>query len=320
MEKYPAYLESYNNGHLLKVIDKTFKLLEACTICPRKCKIDRIQGEKGFCKTALLPKVFSYTQHRGEEPPVSGKNGSGTIFFSNCNMRCIYCQNFKFSQSGLGKEIQIEELADYMLKLQGMECHNINFVTPTHIMPQILKALYIAIPKGLKTPLCYNTSGYELPEMIKLLDGIIDIYLPDMRYSDNKSAKKYSSAPNYPLYNQQSIKEMHRQVGIAQMGENGIIKRGMIIRHLVLPNKISGTEKIMKFIAEEISQQTYISLMSQYFPCYKVKETGPIGRRITLEEYEEAQDMMHKHGLHNGWIQSPDGLEKFAGTDLNQNL
>ncbi len=235
-------------------------------------------------------------------------------------MRCCYCQNFEFSQLGMGREVEIEKLADYMLRLQDMKCHNINFVTPTHIMPQILKALYLAIPKGLKIPICYNTSGYELPEIIKLLDGIVDIYLPDMRYSDNKEAKKYSSAPDYPLYNQQSIKEMHRQVGTAQIGEGGIITKGMIIRHLVLPNRISGTEKIMKFIAEEISKETYISLMSQYFPCHKAKDVEPISRRITLSEYQEAQDIMHKYGLHNGWVQEPDGLDKFAGINLKQNL
>ncbi len=317
---YPIYLESFDNGKLSKVIEKTFKLLESCVICPRKCKVNRLKGEKGFCKTALLPKVFSCTPHHGEEPPISGYNGSGTIFFSECNMRCCYCQNFEFSQSGKGTEVEIEKLADYMLRLQDIKCHNINLVTPTHIMPQILKALHIAIPKGLKIPICYNTSGYELPEIIKLLDGIVDIYLPDMRYSDNKSAKKYSFAPDYPSYNQKSIKEMHRQVGIAQIGELGIIKRGMIIRHLVLPNRISGTEKIMKFIAEEISKETYISLMSQYFPCHKVKKTDPIGRRITFEEYQEAQDIMHKYGLKNGWIQEPDGLERFAGTNMKQNL
>lgn len=317
---YPSYLESYKNGNLEKVIEKAYKLLESCVICPRKCKVNRIANKKGFCKTGILPKVFSYTQHHGEEPPVSGRNGSGTIFFSNCNMKCIYCQNFKFSQLGLGKEVKIEELADYMLRLQDMKCHNINLVTPTHILPQILKALYIAIEKGLKIPLCYNTSGYELPEIIKLLDGIVDIYLTDMRYSDNEPAIKYSSAPDYPLYSRQSVKEMHRQVGIAQMDEEGIIKKGLIIRHLVLPNGISGTEKIMKFIAEELSPNTYISLMSQYFPCYKAKETTSLSRRITFKEYEKAQKIMEKYGLQNGWTQEPIGLEKFAGTKMRQNL
>jgi putative pyruvate formate lyase activating enzyme len=317
---YPGYLESYKNGNLEKVIEKTYKLLESCVICPRKCKVSRIANEKGFCRTGLLPRVFSYTQHHGEEPPVSGRNGSGTIFFSNCNMKCVYCQNFKFSQLGLGKEVEIEELADYMLCLQDMKCHNINLVTPTHVLPQILKALYIAIERGLKTPICYNTSGYELPEIIKLLDEIVDIYLTDMRYGDNEPAVKYSSAPDYPLYSRQSVKEMHRQVGIAQMDEEGIIKKGLIIRHLVLPNNISGTEKIMKFIAEELSPNTYISLMSQYFPCYKAKDTTLLSRRITLKEYEKAQEIMEKYGLKNGWTQEPIGLEKFAGTNLKQNL
>ena len=317
---YPIYLESYRNGNLLKVAEETFKLLESCTICPRKCRINRLKGEIGICKTALLPKVFSCMPHHGEEPPISGQNGSGTIFFSNCNMRCIYCQNFKFSQAGMGKEVQIEELADYMLRLQDLKCHNVNLVTPTHVLPQILKALHIAIPKGLKLPICYNTSGYELPEIIKLLDGIVDIYLPDLRYADNETAIQYSYAPNYPSYNQQSVKEMHLQVGTAKIGKDGIIKRGVIIRHLVLPNRISGAEKIMKFIAEELSKDTYISLMSQYFPCYKAKDIVPLSRRITLMEYQEAQDIMRKYGLHNGWIQEAGDLEKFAGVNMKQNL
>lgn len=317
---HPIYLESYHNGNLLKVIKETFKLLESCVICPRKCKQNRLKGERGFCKTALLPRVFSYMPHHGEEPPISGENGSGTIFFSNCNMRCLYCQNFEFSQLGQGREVQIEELADCMLQLQDMKCHNINLVTPTHILPQILKALYIAIPKGLKIPVCYNTGGYELPEMIKLLDGIIDIYLPDMRYGDDSAAIKYSSAPEYPLFNRQSIKEMQRQVGIAKFGKDGIIKRGLIIRHLLLPERISGTEKIMKFIAEEVSKETYISLMSQYFPCYKAEKTGPISRRVTFGEYQEAQEIMQSYGLANGWIQESGGLDRFAGINIKQNL
>lgn len=317
---YPVYLESYESGKLSKVTEQAYKLLESCVICPRKCKVKRRKGKKGFCKTASLPKVFSCTQHHGEEPPISGQNGSGTIFFSNCNMRCCYCQNFKFSQSGLGKEVEIEELVGYMLRLQKIKCHNINFVTPTHVMPQILKALNIAIQKGLKIPICYNTSGYELPEIIKLLDGIVDIYLPDMRYGDNESASKYSSAPDYPFYNMESIKEMHRQVGTAQIDNNGIIKRGLIIRHLVLPNEISGTEKIMKFISEQISKETYISLMSQYFPCYKARDFKQLSRRITIEEYQTAQKIMHKYGLNNGWVQEAGGLERFAGINLKQNL
>jgi putative pyruvate formate lyase activating enzyme len=206
---------------LNKVIEKTFGLLESCCICPRKCKVNRLKGELGFCKTGLLPRVCSFMPHHGEEPPISGTKGSGTIFFSYCNMACVYCQNYEFSQIGQGREVDFEELAHFMLELQNLDCHNINLVTPTHVMPQILKALGIAIPKGLKIPLVYNTGGYELPEIIKHLSGIIDIYLPDMRYADSNMAIKYSSAPDYPRYNQESVKEMHRQVGVADIDKTG---------------------------------------------------------------------------------------------------
>jgi putative pyruvate formate lyase activating enzyme len=254
--------------------------------------------------------------HHGEEPPISGKNGSGTIFFSNCNMACIYCQNYEFSQAGQGREVDFIELAEVMLQLQDMGCHNINLVTPTHVMPQILKALSIAVPKGLKIPLVYNTGGYELVDIIKLLDNIVDIYLPDMRYADNDMATKYSAAANYPGYNQEALKEMYRQVGIADIDNAGIIKKGLIIRHLVLPNNTSGTDRVMKFIAQELSQDIYISLMSQYFPCYKAGRVKELARRITPEEYEDAKKTMQKYGLNNGWIQESGGLERFAGVNI----
>jgi putative pyruvate formate lyase activating enzyme len=254
--------------------------------------------------------------HHGEEPPISGQRGSGTIFFSHCNMNCVYCQNYEFSQIGEGKEVDFQELADFMLQLQDMGCHNINLVTPTHVMPQILKALLLAIPKGLRLPLVYNTGGYELPQILYLLDGIVDIYLPDMRYADNEVAIKYSSAPDYPRYNQESLKEMHRQVGVAKIDQEGIIKRGLIIRHLVLPDNIAGTDKIMQFISTQLSKDTYISLMSQYFPCYKAAQFKEILRRITLKEYEDAKDTMYKWALGNGWIQDSCGLDRFAGINI----
>jgi putative pyruvate formate lyase activating enzyme len=235
---YPSYLESYNNGKLKLLAEQAFAMLESCCICPRKCKVNRLKGELGFCKTGINPGVCSFMPHHGEEPPISGTNGSGTIFFSHCNMACVYCQNYEFSQLGQGRDVSFEELANCTLELQKMGCHNINLVTPTHIMPQILKALEIAIPKGLTISIVYNTGGYELPEMLKFLDGVVDIYLPDMRYADSDLAIKYSSAPGYPSYNQEAIKEMHRQVGIANMDDLGIIKRGMIVRHLVLPHNI----------------------------------------------------------------------------------
>lgn len=314
---YPSYLESYHTGKLSEITDKIFAMLGSCSICPRKCKVNRLKDEKGFCKTGIKPKIYNFMPHHGEEPPISGTKGSGTIFFSYCNMSCIYCQNYVFSQQGEGREATFEELAEYMIKLQNLGCHNINLVTPTHVIPQILKSLNIAIAYGLKIPLVYNTNGYELPEIIKLLSGIIDIYLPDMRYGDTKKAIRYSSAIDYPKYNQDSLKEIYRQVGNAQIDNNtGIIIKGLIIRHLVLPNGISGTKEIMKFIAQELSEDAYISLMSQYLPCYKAIETQEISRRITKKEYEEAEGILQKFNLHNGWIQESNGLEKFAGINI----
>ncbi|MDD5409543.1 MAG: radical SAM protein, partial [Candidatus Omnitrophica bacterium] len=266
--------------------------------------------------TAVLPKVYSFMSHYGEEPPVSGSKGSGTIFFSHCNMGCVYCQNYEFSQSGKGREYEFAELAQIMLTLQESGCHNINLVTPTHVLPQILKALEIAIAGGLKIPLVYNTSGYESLQTLKLLDGIVDIYLADMRYADREISHKFSSAPDYPRYNQEAIKEMHRQVGLAEFNEEGIIKKGLIIRHLVLPNHASGTDKIMRFIARDISGDTYISLMSQYLPYYKASAYPQISRRLNHDEYEEAKKILERYNLLNGWIQESYGSERFAGVNI----
>lgn len=303
------YLELYKSGKLSEVAEAAFKMLESCCICPRKCKVNRLKDKRGFCKTGLKPRVCSILPHHGEEPPISGEKGSGTIFFSYCNMACVYCQNYEFSQLGQGREAGPGELAQHMLDLQQMGCHNINFVTPTHVMPQILKSLEIAVSKGLKIPIVYNTGGYELPGIIKLLEGIVDIYLPDMRYGDSDSAIKYSSAPDYVKYNQESVKEMYRQVGI----------ESLIIRHLVLPNNVSGTEKIMKFISEEISQDAHISLMSQYLPYYNASQFKDIERRLKIKEYEEAKEIMQKYGLYKGWIQESYGLERFAGVHIKPN-
>lgn len=320
MNYYPSYLSAYHNGTLAALAEKAYNLLESCAICPRRCKVNRIKGQKGLCHTGLNPKVCSFLAHHGEEPPISGQNGSGTIFFSWCNMGCLYCQNYEFSQLGEGREVAIEELAEYMLKLQEMGCHNINLVTPTHVIPQILRALKIAAGKGLGIPLVYNTGGYELAEIIKLLDGIIDIYLADMRYTDAEMSKKYSLVPDYPRYNQEALQEMHRQVGIAQLDKGGILKKGLIIRHLVLPDNISGTDKAMSFIAEKISKDAYISLMSQYLPCYKASQFKEISRRITYREYEDARATMHKYGLYNGWTQESYGLERLAGTNIKPSI
>ncbi len=315
--KYPSYLTAYEQGILESRAKNVFGLLESCIICPRKCKANRLNNELGFCRTGVKPRVYSYFAHQGEEPPISGINGSGAIFFSGCNMRCAYCQNYKFSQAEKGKEVDSKELSDIMLKLQDMGCHNINLVTPSHVMPQILVALSLAIPRGLKIPLVYNTSGYDLADMLRLLDGIVDIYLPDMRYSETAAAEKYSCAVDYPDYNRKAVREMYRQVGTAIISEDNIIKTGIIIRHLVLPQDLSGTKKTMEFIAKEISQDTYISLMNQYMPLNKAARFKEISRRITSKEYEAAQESMKEYGLFNGWTQEKTGgLDSFAGTNI----
>jgi putative pyruvate formate lyase activating enzyme len=315
-----SYLSAYARGALQQKVEQAYQLLASCNICPRQCKVNRLKDNLGFCKTGLQPKVYSFLPHHGEEPPISGSRGSGTIFFSYCNMHCLYCQNYAFSQLGEGRQVGPEELAEFMLYLQEAGCHNINLVTPTHVLPQILKALSFAIPRGLTVPLVYNTGGYEESRMIKMLDGIVDIYLADMRYADNAMGLEYSAAPDYPRYNQESVKQMHAQVGVAQGDNQGIIMRGLIIRHLVLPNNISGTQEIMRFIAAELSPDTYVSLMSQYFPCYRAVGIKEIARRITKEEYEAAEEMMHSYGLYQGWVQDAGGLERFAGTNIKPAL
>jgi len=293
--------------------DEADKILKSCTLCPWLCKIDRTTGKKGVCCAGLKAKVHSFMPHHGEEPVLSGKNGSGAIFFSNCHMKCAYCQNYSFSQSGEGKEISNERLAQIMLDLQTTGCHNINLVSPTHYLAQILDALYIAVKNGLKIPIVYNTGGYENVDTLKLLDGIVDIYLADMRYADDKIAEKYSSVKNYVSINQAAVKEMQRQVGV----------KGLIIRHLVLPGGLAGTERIMDFIAGEVSGDCFISLMSQYYPVYKASGYPQINRRITKHEYEAAIEAVAKSGLKNGWFQpeiTDDVTEQFIGANFKSNV
>ncbi len=316
---YPSYIDAYKQGVLAQRSGEALRMLERCMICPRKCGANRLRDEQGFCRTGRLAVTCSYFAHHGEEPPISGEHGSGTIFFSRCNLRCLYCQNYQFSQKDEGRPMEARELADVMLCLQKEGCHNINVVTPTHVMPQILEALLLAVADGLNVPIVYNTSGYELPETLKILEGIVDIYLPDMRYSNEEAARVFSGAADYPTLNREAIKEMHRQVGAAIFNNDGSIRKGMIIRHLVLPEDISGTEEILRFIAEEISCETYVSLMSQYFPVYLADKHPPLDRRLRLEEFEEAAACLKKFGLTNGWIQESGGLQRFAGTHIKRN-
>jgi putative pyruvate formate lyase activating enzyme len=288
-------------------IEVAFQLLESCRVCPRECGVNRLKNDNlGFCRSGLDPIVSSVNPHHGEEPPLSGTRGSGTIFFANCNLTCVYCQNYPISQMGNGGVRTPGELACQMLWLQEQRCHNLNLVTPTHVMPQILKALGIARERGFNLPIVYNTSGYESLESLRLLDGIVDIYLPDMRYTDDAIALRYSAAPHYSEINRAAIREMFRQVGNLVLDENGVAQRGLIVRHLILPSGLSGTEGTMKFLAGEVSKDVYISLMSQYFPAYRSQEFKELSRRITAEEYDETHEIMLKYGLENGWIQNLD--------------
>lgn len=297
MHEQPAYLKTYKEKKLDELIKITHKMLESCMLCPRECKVNRLEGEVGFCKTGSLPIISSYSPHFGEETPLVGMNGSGTIFFTHCNLGCVFCQNYDVSHLGYGNETPIKELARMMLTLQKRECHNINFVTPTHIVPFILAALKEAIEGGLKIPLVYNCGGYESLEVIKRLDGIFDIYMPDFKCWDEKHASMYSNAPRYPEIAKIIIKEMHRQVGELIIDDYGIARRGLLIRHLVLPEDIAGTYDVCKWIAEELSPNTYVNIMDQYRPCHKAYSLPKINRGITALEFQRAIKWAKDAGL-----------------------
>lgn len=320
-------IPAYYNTDIKSLSEKATKLLEHCEICPRKCGVNRLKGELGHCKTGKDAIINSYGPHFGEERELVGRNGSGTIFFSHCNLNCVFCQNYEISQLGQGSKVSSEELAKIMLKLQEMECHNINLVSPTHIVPQFLQALSIAKDQGLNLPIVYNSGGYDSVETLKLLDGVIDIYMPDAKYGDNKTGEKYSKIPDYFDINKQALKEMHRQVGdlivhpvrnhtqdkkssnlikLQQypreisngVNKEGIAERGLLIRHLVLPNRIAGSFEVLKFIAEEISKKTYVNIMDQYHPCYRADDYKELSRRISPKEYQEVVDYAKSIGLH----------------------
>jgi len=297
------------------------KIYSSCGLCVRKCGVNRKEGEKGYCGAGKTPVVYSYGPHHGEEPVISGKNGSGTIFFSHCGMKCVYCQNHKFSQSAEGKEISARDLTGVMLSLQEKACHNINLVSPTHYVPVIIKALAAAYGKGLNIPLVYNTGGYDSVELVRLLEGIVDIYLPDMRYSDDRSAVKYSDSPGYVRNNRAIVKEMFSQVG--NIRENGgIAETGLLIRLLVLPEGISGTEDTIGYIAGNISKDTWLSVMSQYYPAYLARGIKELARRITVDEMAAVERELNKTGLDNGWIQplSSDFDPDFSGENFKPNI
>ena len=296
MREYPSYLKLVETGEIDKRIEALYEKLASCTLCPNECGVNRLKGEKGFCQVADKPIVASYGPHFGEERPLVGENGSGAIFFTYCNMACVYCQNWEISHLGEGDVIRVEDLAKIMLILQVWGCHNINLVTPTHQIPFIVKAIKIAAEKGLNLPIVYNCGGYESVETLKLLEGIVDIYMPDIKYMDDEVGLRLSKVKNYSSVVKEAVKEMHRQVGDLIV-EDGIAKRGLIVRHLVLPGDLSQTEKVIKFIGEEISENTYFNLMDQYRPCGDAWKYPPLDRKITREEWERALSLAYKYGL-----------------------
>jgi putative pyruvate formate lyase activating enzyme len=302
----PGYLKLQKTGELARRIEALWAKLKSCDICPHQCKVNRLKDEKGKCKSGKKATLSSFGPHFGEERPLVGRYGSGTIFFTHCNLLCIFCQNYDISHLGHGHEVDEEKIAEIMLSLQNMGCHNINFVTPTHVVPQIVKALPFAIEQGLNVPLVYNSGGYDSVSTLKLLDGIFDIFMPDLKYSDDKIGQRYCNAEDYASRARQAIKEMHRQVGDLIMDEKGIAQKGLLVRHLILPEDLAGTKDSMKFIAGEISKNTYVNLMDQYRPCYKANDYPPLDRGITREEFSRAVKIAQDLGL-----ERLDGLRSF---------
>lgn len=297
---YPAYLKLLHSGKMKEITDKIYQQYDNCQLCPRQCRVNRNRGETGVCGAGNRVKVSSAHPHLGEERPLVGRYGSGTIFLSHCNLLCLYCQNWDISHGAEGDEISDEQLAGLMLRMQSIGCHNINFVTPTHYLPNIVAAIQLAGEKGLGIPIVYNTGGYDSIEMLKLLDGIIDIYLPDFKYADAGTAAKYShGVQDYPRIAKEGLLEMHRQVGVLKVDENNIAVRGLMIRHLVLPNNLAGTEDLVKFVAEQLDPKTYINIMPQYRPCHKAHSHQDLNRSLTMHEYQSALDLAKKYGLTN---------------------
>jgi putative pyruvate formate lyase activating enzyme len=300
----PSYLRLHRSGELVERIEDAIQMLHFCELCPHRCQVNRQDGERGICGMGAEPKISSWTLHAWEEPPISGARGSGTIFFSGCTGRCTFCQNYPISQFGHGDLVSVQRLAAMMVELQTRGAHNINLVTPTHFMPQILAALPYAIEQGLRLPLVYNTSGYERVEALRSLKGIIDVWLPDAKYADDEVALRLSGLPQYVKVNRAALLEIYDQVGDRMVldGE-GIAQRGMIVRHLVLPGRLAGTAAVVRWIAENLSPRVHISLMDQYFPAHLAGSDSLLKRKLQSEEYEEALDALEAAGLENGWRQ-----------------
>jgi putative pyruvate formate lyase activating enzyme len=298
---HPSYLALHACGKLAQRAQQLNKILEDCTLCPRQCHANRLQGEIGVCRSTAEVIVSSVGAHFGEEPELVGMGGSGTIFFTNCNLWCLFCQNYEISHLKAGRSISIDELARHMLYLQSRGCANINLVTPTHVAPQIVEALVIAAERGLEIPLVYNCGGYESVETLRLLDGIIDIYMPDIKYSNDAHARRYSGVKDYWQYVRPAMKEMHRQVGDLKVNRYGLAERGLLIRHLLLPDDLAGSEAVLRFIAEEISKDSYVNIMDQYRPAFKAHGIPALARKISVQEFQRVIRRARELGLHRGF-------------------
>jgi len=297
--EHPSYLRLYREGTLRERAEELLSIYRACALCPRDCRVDRTKGELGKCRASARVKVSSAFPHFGEEPPLVGTDGSGTIFFAHCGLRCLYCQNHDISFDGTGEEITDRQLAEVMVRVQKLGCHNINLVTPTHFVPNIVNALTMAVPLGLRVPLVYNTGGYDKVEILRLLDGVVDIYMPDFKYWEAEKAAAYSSeAYSYPHYAREAHLEMQRQTGVLELDDRGVARRGLIIRHLVLPNRLAGTREVVRFIAGDLSRDSYVNIMRQYRPEHQALGIKELSRRITDAEYAEALGWAREAGLH----------------------
>jgi len=293
----PSYLELFEKGGLRDRIETAREILHNCILCPRECKVDRLAGQTGVCKTAEKAWISSFNPHFGEEAPLVGTNGSGTIFFTHCNLMCIFCQNFDISHEGHGQEVTADQLATVMMQLQNSGCHNINFVTPSHVVPQILAAVEIAARDGLCIPLVYNSGGYDRVETLELLEGIIDIYMPDFKFWSTQVADKACDAADYPDVARKALIEMHRQVGDLELDESGIARKGLLIRHLVLPGGLAGTREIMRFVAGKISTNSYVNIMSQYRPCGRAAEVKELANYPSKKDLKEAMQAAREEGI-----------------------
>jgi len=311
----PEYLALFHSGELARRAEALTARLESCDICPRECGVNRLAGERGFCHSAYLPIVAAVCAHHGEEPVISGRRGSGTVFFGNCNMRCVYCQNHQISQNWAKqrtKEMDFSALAERLLYLQDeLGCHNINFVSPSHFVPQLLRAVLEAAPRGLRLPLVYNSSGYDSVKSLRALDGVIDIYLPDLRYASERRAKQFSRAPDYVANARAAIKEMYRQVGDLVVDDTGVAKKGLIVRHLILPNGLAGSEESLTWLVKEVSPTVTVSIMSQYFPAHRAQRIPILARTILPTEYLEVASLVNRLGLENGWLQEMGAAEHY---------